>query len=238
MTPGIFTKIFARPTVEEVFDAVARHHLRWVQFNFARAGLPSLPDGIEPGQLDLIGDAAADRRVAIAAVSGTFNMIHPDPMERRIGLRKLGVIAGACSRIGTNLITVCTGTRDSSNLWRRHLDNDTPEAWRDLRVTLTKALTTADKHEVILGIEPETGNVIDSAAKARRLIDEMRSPRLKIIMDAANLFHPGELGRMDEILDEAFDRLGGEVILVHAKEMSPDGHAGDLPLGDGVLDWD
>jgi sugar phosphate isomerase/epimerase len=34
-------------------------------------------------------------------------------------------------------------------------------------------------------------NVIDSAQKARRLLDEIRSPRLKITMDAANLFHAG-----------------------------------------------
>jgi sugar phosphate isomerase/epimerase len=238
MTPGIFAKTFARPSVDKVFAAVAKHHLRSVQFNFASAGLPSMPEVIDSALVDCIRKEAVERRIEIAAVSGTFNMIHPDPKQRRDGLRRLGVIAGACAGLGAETITLCTGTRDPENMWRGHSDNDSPEAWRDLHVTLTKALTTADKYGVTLGVEPETGNVISSAGKARQLLDEMKSPRLKIIMDPANLFYPGDIPRMEEILDEAFDLLGGDVVLAHAKELGADGHASSLTLGAGVLDWD
>jgi sugar phosphate isomerase/epimerase len=238
MIPGIFAKTFTRPSVEEVFAAVAKQHLRCVQFNFACAGLPSLPDAVEPALLERIRKSAAERRIEIAAISGTFNMIHPDPRQRRDGLRRLGVIAGACAGLGAEIITLCTGSRDAENMWRRHPDNDSSAAWRDLHVTLTKALTTADKYGVTLGVEPESGNVVDSARKARRLLDEMKSPRLKIIIDPANLFHPGDLPRMGEILDEGFDLLGGDLVLAHAKELGADGHASSLALGRGVLDWD
>jgi sugar phosphate isomerase/epimerase len=238
MQLGIFARTFMRPTVEEVFAAVAKHHLRCVQFNFACAGLPSLPDRIEPELLGRIRKAAAEHRIDIAAVSGTFNMIHPDPKQRRDGLRKLGVVAGACRHLGTSTVTLCTGTRDPEDMWRHHPDNDSPEAWRDLLVSITKALTLADKHEMTLGIEPETGNVVSSARHARRLLDEMKSPRLKIIMDAANLFHPGELADMKEILDDAFDLLGPDLVLAHAKDLRASGQAGSLTLGKGVLDWD
>ena len=50
-------------------------------------------------------------------------------------------------------------------MWRHHPDNDSPEAWRDLVVTMTKALTTANKHDITLGIEPscdETAIVVDT----------------------------------------------------------------------------
>ena len=102
----------------------------------------------------------------------------------------------------------------------------------------TKALTTADKHDITLGIEPETANVIDSARKARRILDELKSPRLKIILDPANLFRRGDLPRMREVLDEAFDLLGGDIVLAHAKELGGDGQAGHRGLGTGVLDWE
>ena len=100
-----------------------------------------------------------------------------------------------------------------------------------------EALQIAEQHGITLGIEPEVNNVVDSARKARRLLDEMKSPRLKIIMDAANLFHADELPRMREILDDAFALLGRDIVLAHAKELGTDGHAGDLPLGQGALDW-
>jgi sugar phosphate isomerase/epimerase len=65
----------------------------------------------------------------------------------------------------------------------------------------------------------------------------MNSPRLKIIMDAANLLRPDDLPRQRAILDEAFNLLGRDLVLAHAKEISADGHAGNLTLGTGVLDW-
>jgi len=238
MQLGLFARTFTRPTVEEVFDAVAGFHLRCVQFNFACAGLPSLPEALPDGLAERIRKAADERRIAIGALSGTFNMIHPDARLRQEGLRKLEILAGACARLGTNVVTLCTGTRDPVNMWRGHPDNGSPDAWRNLRVSLTKALTIANKHDLTLGIEPETSNVIDSAAKARRLLDEMKSPRLKIIMDPANLFHPGDLPRQSEIIEDAFDLLGGDLVLAHAKELGADGHPSGLAIGAGALDWD
>jgi sugar phosphate isomerase/epimerase len=51
-------------------------------------------------------------------------------------------------------------------------------------------------------------------------------------------FQPGDLARMDEILDEAFDLLGGDLAIAHAKELDSDARASSLALGDGALDWD
>ena len=70
-----------------------------------------------------------------------------------------------------------------------------------------------------MGMEPEVSNVVDSAQKARRLMDEMGSSRLKVIMDGANLFHTGELPRMREVLNEAFALLGSDLTLAHAKDL-------------------
>ena len=57
-------------------------------------------------------------------------------------------------------------------------------------------------------------------------------------MDAANLFHAGELPRMKEILDEAFALVGKDVVLAHAKDLDHDGDAGHKAAGQGKLDYD
>jgi sugar phosphate isomerase/epimerase len=123
-------------------------------------------------------------------------------------------------------------------MWRHHPDNYTPAAWADLVDSIGKALEIAERHDVTLAVEPEVSNVADSAAKGRRLLDEMGSPRLKIIIDGANLFHAGELPRMHEILEEAFDLLGGDIVLAHAKDLDRDGQAGHVAAGRGLLDYD
>ena len=197
-----------------------------------------MPEHIELALLDRIRQAFDERGLKMAAVSGTFNMIHPDPGERRQGLLRLRELASACPRLGTSVVTLCTGTRDPENIWRGHPGNNSPAAWNDLCHSLAEALGFAEEFGVTLGVEPEVSNVVDSARKARRLLDEMRSSRLKIIMDGANLFHTGELPRMREILNEAFDLLGRDIVIAHAKDLSHDGEAGNLAAGAGVLDYD
>lgn len=238
MQIGIFARTFVRPTLEEVLDAIREHGLDCVQFNLACAWLPSMPDEIAPQVCDRIRHEMDVRNITMAAVSGTFNMIHPDIAQRRAGLRRLGVLAGACKQLGTSVITLCTGSRDPEDMWRRHPDNDTQEAWRDMIASMREAVKSAEEHSVILAFEPEVSNVVDSAQKARRLLDEIGSPHLKVVMDGANLFHAGELPRMREILDEAFALLGKDIVIAHAKDLSRDGEAGHEAAGTGLLDYD
>jgi sugar phosphate isomerase/epimerase len=236
---GIFARTFARSSPEKVFDALVGYGLGETQFNMSVAGLSSMPEEIAPELADRIRVAAAQRGISLVAVSGTFNMIHPDQDVRRDGLRRLGVLAGACDRLGTSTITLCTGTRDPQDMWRRHPDNASPEAWRDLLAAMQGALETAEVHGVTLAFEPETANVVDSAEKGRLLLDEMRSPRLKVVMDAANLFGAGDptrqLSRPEEVLEEAFELLGEDLILAHAKDVKGSGEV--VAAGKGDLDY-
>jgi sugar phosphate isomerase/epimerase len=238
MHVGIYTRTFDRPTLEETLDVVAAHGIRYVQFNFANAGLPTLPDELDAALLDRVGSAMAARGIYFASVAGTYNMIDPDLATRQRGLERLATLAAASRRLGNRVITLCSGTRDPENMWRRHPDNDTPEAWRDMIEAMARAAAIAQANDVVLAFEPEVSNVVDSAAKARRVLDEIGSPCLKVVMDAANVFHRGELPRMGEILDEAFQLLGGDIVLAHAKDLDHDGDAGHLAAGHGVLDYD
>jgi sugar phosphate isomerase/epimerase len=235
---GIFAKTFPRPTPEENLDAVRRHGLGVVQYNMACAGLPSLPERITPGLARRIDAAASSRGIALAAVSGTFNMIDPVSERREVGLRRLGELAGACALLGTDVITLCTGTRDPDDMWRGHPANARPDAWADLLAAMERALAIAEEHDLRLAVEPETANVVDSPARARRLLDELRSPRLKIIIDPANLFRVEDLPRQRAILDAAFDLLGPDIILAHAKDVRVvDGAVHHVAAGTGLLDY-
>src|SRR5688572_11773921 len=219
MQLGILAKTFARPTLDEVLEAIKGHSLTCLQFNMGCAGLPTLPDQIDPALIERIRQALTARGLRMAALSGTFNMIDPDLKQRQANLRRLRVLAAACEGLGTEIITLCTGTRDPHDMWRYHPDNSSPAAWRDLLDSLAVALEIAEAYKIILAVEPEVSNVIDSARKARQLLETLPSPYLKIVMDGANLFPAGTLPRMREILGEAFDLLGEAIILAHAKDL-------------------
>ena len=88
----------------------------------------------------------------------------------------------------------------------------------------------------MLGIEPEHNNVVNSAEKARRLLDELRSPSMRIILDGANLFDWAEPTAQEDVLCRAGELLGSDIVLAHAKDI-PDPARPSYAAGRGLLDW-
>lgn len=233
---GIFSRTFARPNLDTVLDAIVAHGLSCVHFNFSSAGMPSLPDAIHEESCRAIRLAFETRRLVMTSVSATFNAIHPDLHQRELDLQRACRIIESSPRIGAPMVSLCTGSRDPHDMWKRHPANHRPDAWADLLATLDRLLPVADAAGVTLGIEPEVNNVVSSAVMARRLLDQIRSPRLRIIMDGANLFDTPPASAMRETLREAFDLLGPDIVLVHAKDIAGDALRSQA-AGRGLLDW-
>lgn len=232
---GIFAKTFAGADPHTVLAQVRAAGFVTAQYNMACSGLPPMPDEIPPEVAAAVANAAEQNGVSICAVSGTYNMAHPDPAVRANGLRRLEIIAAACGAMGTGLVTLCTGTRDPDDQWRCHPDNSLPEAWRDMRTEMEKAVAIAERFGLRLGIEPELTNIVDSSAKARRLLDEIGSPVLAIVLDPANLFEQAELSEQRRIVAEAIDLLADRIVMGHAKDRTASGAF--ATAGQGVLDY-
>lgn len=235
MRIGVFAKTFPGNTPEAVLRQSAAAGFDGVQYNMACSGLPALPDAIAPGAAEAVALAAAGTGQTVFAVSSTYNMIHPDPAVRQAGERRLAVIAGACRAMGTSLVTLCTGTRDADDQWRHHPENGSPDAWRDLLTSFAAAVRVAEAHGILLGVEPEPGNVVCSAEAACRLIEEIGSPAIRIVLDPANLAEQAEASERRRIIERAVDLLAGRIVMAHAKDRSADGHV--ATAGKGVIDF-
>jgi sugar phosphate isomerase/epimerase len=235
MDLGIFAKTFARATLDAALDAVAASGIAAIQFNMSLAGGPSLPPAIAPELAERIRTAVRARGLTMAAVSGTYNMAHPDPGVRADGAARLATLIAAAPRLGTRVVTLCTGSRDPEDMWRAHPDNATPAAWDDSLEQIAAALAVAERHDVVLAFEPEHNNVVADARAGRRLLDTLDSPHLKVVIDAANLIRPGGLDRQEETLRDAFEQLADDLVLAHAKDVLPDGTV--VPAGLGGLDY-
>lgn len=229
MKLGIFAKTFSA----DPFRHARELGYEAVQYNMACAGLAVMPEEIPGSAAAAI--RAESQGIEIAALSATYNMIHPDTAVRSQGLARLRVLAAAAPAIGTRLLTLCTGTLDRDDQWRRHPGNDSKDAWRTLRENMDAALQIAEEFGVDLGIEPEHANVVSSAARARRLMDEIGSPRLKIILDGANLVETEPPEEQLRIIAQGIDLLADRIALAHAKDRLASGHF--TRAGAGVLDY-
>jgi sugar phosphate isomerase/epimerase len=235
MQPGIFAKTFAATGALASLEAARRAGYAVVQFNMAVLGGASMPEAITEAECGEIAAASRKSGVAIAAISGTYNMIHPDAALRADGLARLATLIRAAPLMGIPLVTLCTGTRHPTDQWAHHPDNAGPAAWHDLIVEMVKAVSLAEECGVDLGIEPELANVVASARLARRLIDTIGSPRIRIVLDPANLFETASVAETRAIVAAAVDMLGDRIVMAHAKDRRADG--GVAAAGSGIIDF-
>lgn len=235
MRAGIFAKTFAGTTPDVVLAAARDAGYASVQYNFACSGLGALPQAIPDAAVAAIREASERTGVAIAAISATYNMIHPDIAVREAGRRSFAAIAAAAHAAGSTLLTVCTGSRDAADQWRDHPDNQGAEAWQDMIAEFGHLLAIAERHDIFIGVEPELANVINSAAKARRLIETMESERIRIVLDPANLFENEDAEARGRIIDAAIDLLKDRIAIAHAKDRNAD--SSFATAGRGVIDY-
>ena len=235
MQVGIFAKTFPGTEPAAVLAAVRGAGYATTQFNLACAGLAAMPEAVPAGTVARIGSAAEAARVTLAALSGTYNMAHPDPGVRAEGLRRLAVVIEAAAALGIPLVTLCTGTRHPDDQWAHHPGNADRSAWLDMAAEVGKALVLAERHGVDLGIEPEQANIVTSAADALRLIGELGSRRLRVVLDPANLFERATAAEARAIVAAAVEATAGHVAMAHAKDR--DGAGRFVAAGRGVVDF-
>jgi len=234
MIPSVFAKNYSSWSLPKLWEKVAAHEYRGVQFNLSCAGLTPLPAHLPNGLCADIAAQASMHGITIAALSGTYNMAHPDISVRTSARIGFASVITAAKQMGAPVVTLCTGSRNPMDMWASHPDNSTPTAWRDLREELDFALDIATSSGITLAIEPEPGNIIANARMARCLLDEINSPYLGIVLDAANLLTVNTLPRQQIIMHEAVELLAEHIMLAHAKDISADGQV-VAPL-QGVVD--
>ncbi|MET3898113.1 sugar phosphate isomerase/epimerase [Devosia sp. UYZn731] len=235
MELGIFAKTFEGSSPEIILQQAATAGYQAVQYNMACSGIGSLPTQISDAVAAAVSAASAATGIRIAAVSATYNMTHPDLAVRANGRGAFAAIASQARTMGTDLVTVCTGSMDPVDQWRRHPENDSSEAWIEMLREFGRIIPIAEQYDLVLGIEPELSNIISSTHKARVLIDTLKSDRIKIVLDAANLFEVESDHRREHLIFEAIHVLDDAIVMAHAKDRKADGSF--TAAGKGVIDF-
>lgn len=235
MQVGVFAKTFSGRDPNQVLAACKAAGFSAAQYNMACSGLKSLPGSVSDEIACAVATASADNGVQIAAVSATYNMTDPDLERRQTGRLGFKAIAQNAAQMGTNLLTVCSGSRDPEDQWRHHPANKNPESWIDMCSEFEIIFEIAEKHDLLIGVEPEHANIVSSSQAARRLLDEFPGSPIRIVLDPANILEDVPQDSQRKTIDEAIDLLGPKIALAHAKDRMADGTV--APAGKGMVDW-
>lgn len=248
MRIGICTTDFDKALpADELFAKVSSLGFTAVQLAFssvAECGYEvsdhiEIPESVSEEAIRAILAAAEVHGIKICAVNGTFNMAHPDPAVRAEGLRRFRGFLDGVRALGCGMATLCSGSRSLAGLWTYDPSTALPDAWDDMYEVMTQAVRLAEERGIVLAIETEASNVISTPEAARRIMDEIGSPNLKMILDCANLFHRGQAHpeNVRVMIDRAFEHFGNDIVIAHGKDIRESDGIDFCGTGFGIVDF-
>lgn len=227
---GIFSDI-APGSEPERAAAIAASGFQCVQLRVALS-----TEAIDGAALRAFAAPYRDHGLAIAAVAGYTNLVHPDPAQREAGLQRLERLLAASAEAGCGAVCTETGSRHAERIRPDHPANTGEEAWRDL-VSVARRLIAATRRDGgVLAIEGYVKNVGSSLGHLRRLAAEL--PELRYVCDPFNLVADAELPEHRRVFADIVEWMAPRVAVAHAKDVQ--WSAGELSTpraGTGQADW-
>ena len=173
------------------------------------------------------------------AVLGCYlNLADPNP-ERRA---KTQAIYKAHLRFAAKAGARVVGTETYANPESVFPDPapQSEEAFRLLIDSLRPVVRCAEETGTVLAVEPVWCHIIATPERAARMLEELHSDHLQIILDAVNLIAPEEADRADEIIRNALSLLGDRIRILHMKDyvITPGGEIDACACGLGSMRYE
>ena len=114
------------------------------------------------------------------------------------------------------------------------------EAFQLLMDSLKPVVRCAEECGAVLAVEPVWCHIISTPERAARMLEELPSENLQIILDAVNLIAPEKSDRAENIISNAISLLGSRVRILHMKDyvMTPGGEMDACACGLGSMKYE
>ena len=194
------------------------------------------PEALTPGYAMFLKRLFSEKRLDIAVLGCYLNLANPDPDKLKEITEKYKAHIRFASLLGCGVVGTETGAPNVEYKYEPacHSEDALELFIRNLR----PVVEYAEKMGVIFAIEPVWKHIVYNPARARRVLDEIGSPNLQIILDPVNLLDISNYEHQVEIVEEAVELLGKDVAVVHIKDyVIKDGKLDSVAAGTGNMNY-
>ena len=223
---------FGRMVPEQLAVEIRRSGFLATQLAFGKA-FPAREDGYLTSEA-LSSIRKAFDGIALPVMGCYVSASDRDPAVLEAAKAKFSAHLRASVLLGAG----CVGTETT------HFTFDESEreaAYARLLDFVRSVIPVAKDCGAMVGIEPVSYHTLATPELTRRLIDDIASPNLRVILDTANLLPPGvsapEVQR--ELLERSLACFGDRICVLHVKDgvWNGENRWENRPLGEGVMDW-
>ncbi|MDD5520569.1 MAG: sugar phosphate isomerase/epimerase [Kiritimatiellae bacterium] len=177
-----------------------------------------------------IAAAYKDAGVAIHSIGVYTNLIHPDEAERKANLEYFDAMMNIGSHMGVHTFITESGhyhnPKEPGPAVPLHFQD---AVWPQMINTAKQLATMAEKYQSKVLMEPFFEGFFASAKRLRMFLEEVNSPAIRALLDAANLIEINDL-------EEMFGQLTPWIDCIHAKDRKLHTNRG-VAAGKGDIDY-
>lgn len=199
--------------------------------------IPYVPGAITAEKAATIGKAFAERGKEVTLVGAYFNPMSADDATVRLGMDVFADYLHHCKAMGCDVVGSETGvyTGECEN---RTLYNRRPESFQKVVSIFSQLSEVAQSCGSVVGLEAASTHTcwnVQMLQKARKLI----GGKTRVIVDIVNLMDADNQYRYMDVLQEALDTFGDDILLFHLKDCKRTNgkHPRIVPVGTGEMDY-
>ncbi len=191
---------------------------RAARLGFA-AFAPTYDESRDPAELLAVRESFNRFGVQPVVLNAYANLIHPDQATRATNVAWLQEALCSAAALNIPWVNTMAGTRDPTlAFWAYHPENFDDDTWRCLLESVCQVLDATSEATAGLTLEPYMLTPLSSAERLRQIVDEIDSPRLRLILDPVNIIPPSDYHRSASALRWMFEQLGLWIVGAHAKD--------------------
>jgi len=235
MTVGVLAHLFGTLPYKELGARVGAAGFKHVQLALWKAVADidfSKPGKLSPGLAQSIGEAFDKHGSSISVLGCYLQMFDRDAEARRINVARFKELLRYANHFGAQMVAFETG-RNANNEYNE-------QDWKVMRTVLEELVEEAERWGVFIGLEAANDHLVGTAQELHRMLEEVPSSMIGVVMDPGNLLKTENLDNQDAVIEEAFELLGDRIIAAHAKDrmIGEDGNIMTVPAGKGSMNYE
>lgn len=200
--------------------------------------VPNTPSALTPGYAGYLKRLFWENGLDIAVLGNYLNLAHPDPDALRGIQEKYYAHIRFAALLGCGMVGTETGAPNPEYKFCPECRSDA--ALSTLIKNLKPVVRCAESYGVTVAIEPVAKHIVWSPKRCRAVLDEIGSHNLQVLLDPVNLLSMENVERADEVIAEAIELLGKDVVMLHLKDYLSEDAGGQLKSvapGQGGMDY-
>lgn len=215
---GVATNGFNNLTNDEMAQLAADAKLQCVQLfftqkdsNYWRYNTPVDVSAVTEAECHRIATAYRSRGLEIQALGVYANLIEPDEAAREKNFQYFADMMRIAKSMNVSMLLSECGSIIVPGKGRDLSASLDERAWPRLVDMVRRLIPLAEQHQVTIAIESYFQDLLGSATAVRYFLEEINHPRVRALLDPANLLP-------HNTLEEMFNALAPYIAALHAKD--------------------